>query len=244
MRPGTASAQTLRRYWPPTSKNASVIWPSEQQRTASISTAKTLSPASAACRSRASAAGRSSAWRGLEVAQPVELRPASPSSVARASSSVGRARRRRRGLRKVLTPTIGSDAVVLALLVEHRLVLDPAALVAGLHRAEHAAALGDAVELGEHRLLDEVGQLLDDEAALQRVLVHGQAPLLVDDQLDRQRPAHRLLGRRGDRLVVGVGVQAVGVVVDRAQRLQRGADVVERPSPARAATGPRSGCGT
>ena len=33
---------------------------------------------------------------------------------------------------------------------------------------------------------------------------------------------------RGDRLVVGVGVQAVAVVVDRAQRLQRGADVVER----------------
>ena len=32
---------------------------------------------------------------------------------------------------------------------------------------------------------------------------------------------------RGDGLVVGVGVQAVGVVVDRDQRLQRGADVVE-----------------
>jgi hypothetical protein len=37
--------------------------------------------------------------------------------------------------------------VVLAVLVEHRLVLDPAALVAGLHRAQHAAALGDPVEL-------------------------------------------------------------------------------------------------
>ena len=33
---------------------------------------------------------------------------------------------------------------------------------------------------------------------------------------------------RGDRLVVGVGVQAVAVVVDGDQRLQRGADVVER----------------
>ena len=36
-----------------------------------------------------------------------------------------------------------------------------------------------------------------------------------------------VLGRRGDRLVVGVGVQRVAVVVDRDQRLQRGADVVE-----------------
>jgi hypothetical protein len=38
-------------------------------------------------------------------------------------------------------------AVVLALLVEHRLVLDAAALVAGLHRAEDAAALADPLEL-------------------------------------------------------------------------------------------------
>ena len=47
-------------------------------------------------------------------------------------------------------------------------------------------------------------------------------------ELDRHRAAHALLGRRGDRLVVGVGVQRVGVVVGRDQRLQRGADVVER----------------
>ncbi|HMN13479.1 MAG TPA: DUF4032 domain-containing protein, partial [Bellilinea sp.] len=38
---------------------------------------------------------------------------------------------------------------------------------------------------------------------------------------------HRLLGRRGDRLVVGVGVQAVAVVEDRDQRLQGGANVIE-----------------
>ena len=52
-------------------------------------------------------------------------------------------------------------AVVLAVLVEQRLVLDAAALVAGLHRPEHPAALGDAVQLGEHGLLDEVGQGAD-----------------------------------------------------------------------------------
>ena len=42
------------------------------------------------------------------------------------------------------------------------------------------------------------------------------------------RAPHALLGGRGDRLVVGVGVQRVAVVVDRVERLQRGADVVER----------------
>ena len=119
-------------------------------------------------------------------------------------------------------------AVVLALLVEHGLVLDAAALVAGLHRSQHAAAFADAIELGEHGGLDQVGELLDDEAALQRVLVHRQAPLAVDDHLDRERTTHAVGGGGGDGFVVGVGVQAVGVVVDGAQRLQRGADVVER----------------
>ncbi len=45
---GSFRAQTLRRYWPPTSKKASVIWPSEHTRAASMSTAKTFSPAIAA----------------------------------------------------------------------------------------------------------------------------------------------------------------------------------------------------
>ena len=49
----------LRRYCPPTSNSASVIWPSEQQRTASISTSKTLSLAITACCRRLSIAGDS-----------------------------------------------------------------------------------------------------------------------------------------------------------------------------------------
>ncbi len=116
---------------------------------------------------------------------------------------------------------------MLALLVEHGLVLDAAALVAGFHRAEHTAALGDPLELGEYGLLHEAGELLDDVGALDRVLVAGQPPLLVDDHLDGQRATDGVLGRSGHRLVVGVGVQAVAVVVDGAQGLQRGADVVE-----------------
>ena len=55
-------------------------------------------------------------------------------------------------------------AGVLARLVEEALVLDPAALVLGLHRAEHASALADPVELFDHRLRDEVGELLRDVA--------------------------------------------------------------------------------
>ena len=39
----------LRRYWPPTSKRALAIWPSDSTRTASISTAKILPPPVAAC---------------------------------------------------------------------------------------------------------------------------------------------------------------------------------------------------
>ena len=117
---------------------------------------------------------------------------------------------------------------MLLVLVDHRLFLDLAALVAGFHRAEYAAAGRDRLELLQHGLLEQVGQLVDDECALVGVLVLREAPFAVDDHLDRHRAAHRVFRRRGDRLVVGVGVQRVGVVVGRDQRLQRGADVVER----------------
>ena len=201
------SRQTLRRYWPPTSKNASVICCRLHTRAASIKTANTLPPDRAVSLSAARAAWASSRCRVLEVADPVQL-----GLLLLLGAAGERDRRRLRrpacGLRKVLTPMIGSDAVVLAPLVQHRLVLDLAALVAGLHRAEHPAAVADPLELGQHRLLHQVGELIDDERALQRVLVHRQPPLPADDQLDRQRAAHRLLGRRGDGLVVGVGVQA------------------------------------
>ena len=101
------------------------------------------------------------------------------------------------------------------------------ALVHGFHGAQHPAAFGDAVEFAQHGFLDQVGQLFDDEGALQRVFIFGQAQLFVDDELDGHGPAHTAFGGRGDGLVVGVGVQRVAVVVDRVQRLQRGADVVE-----------------
>ena len=119
-------------------------------------------------------------------------------------------------------------AVVLLVLVVHRLFLDLAALVAGLHRPQNPAALGDRLELFQHRLFHQVGELVDDEGALVRVLVLRQAPLAVDDELDRYRAAHRLLGGRGDGLVVSIRMQAIRIVVGRDQRLQPGADVVER----------------
>ena len=62
---------------------------------------------------------------------------------------------------------------MLAVLVQHRFVLDLAALVAGLHDVEDAAALADPVEFGQHGLLDQVGELVQDERALRRVLVAG-----------------------------------------------------------------------
>ncbi len=192
----------------------------------STSSAKTLPLSITTCLSFASAAGASAACRSWK-------------SASRAScdsfSSVGRARERdrpRRVLGMRAAERVDADdriaAVVLLVLVVHRLFLDLAALVAGLHRTQHAAALRDRLELLQHRFLDEVGQLLDDEAALVGVLVLAEAPFAIDDELDRHRAAHALLGRRRDRLVVGVGVQRVGVVVCRDQRLQRRADVVER----------------
>ena len=154
-------------------------------------TSKTLPPSIATFLSSSRADFASTSCSALERADPGEL------ALLLLLGAAGQLDRLRR-LLVLVRVAEGVDAddgqrpVVLAVLVEHRLVLDPAALVAGLHRAEDAAALGDLVELLEHGLLDEVGQLVDDERALERVLVDGQAPLTVDDELDREGPAHRL----------------------------------------------------
>jgi hypothetical protein len=52
----------FRRYWPPASNKVSLIWPNEQQRTASISTANTFSLRITAWRSLSRNFGASSAW--------------------------------------------------------------------------------------------------------------------------------------------------------------------------------------
>jgi hypothetical protein len=79
----------------------------------------------------------------------------------------------------------------------------------------------------EHRVLDRVGQLssmMNEPWRGFSFLARPSSRLMM---LDGDRPAHGFLGGRGDRLVVGVGVQRVAVVVDRVERLQRRPDVVE-----------------
>jgi hypothetical protein len=44
-----------------------------------------------------------------------------------------------------------------------------------LHRTEHTAPFGDAIEFHEDGLFHQIGQFLDDEGALQGILVLGQS---------------------------------------------------------------------
>ena len=69
--------------------------------------------------------------------------------------------------------------VVFPGLVEKGLVLDPAALVAGLHGAEDTAAVGQPVELAQHGLFDEVGELFDQVGTLLRVVAEGRPHSLL-----------------------------------------------------------------
>jgi hypothetical protein len=55
-------------------------------------------------------------------------------------------------------------AGVLLRFVVKAFLLDFAALVHRFHGAQNAAALGDAVEFGQHGFLHQVGQFFDDEA--------------------------------------------------------------------------------
>ena len=70
---------------------------------------------------------------------------------------------RRVGVEEGVDPDDRIAAVVLHVLVVQRFVLNLAALVAGLHGAQHAAAFGDAVELRQHRRLHEIRQFVDQE---------------------------------------------------------------------------------
>ena len=149
----------LRRYWPPTSNSACVICPSEQTRTASISTANTFSFSITACRRRSSIGADCGGVARVEIAQALQLRLL----LVLGGADQLELLRRRIGVR--VAEGVDADdrvgAVVLLVLVVERLFLDLAALVAGLHRAEHAAAARDRLELLQHRLLDQVGELLD-----------------------------------------------------------------------------------
>ena len=153
------------------------------------------------------------AWRAWKSRRRRQLSTASRRRSQRASSSVP-GTSPDSGLRNVFTPTMGSEPSCLRVLVEHGLVLDAAPLVAGLHGAEHAAALADPLELGEHRLLDEVGELLDDEVPWSgfSFMARPHSRLMISWMARARRTDFGR--RRGDRLVVGVGVQAVAVVVD------------------------------
>ena len=68
-------------------------------------------------------------------------------------------------------------AIVLLALVVQALFLNLAALVHRIHRTEHAAALRDALELLVDRFFNQVGQFVDDERALPRVLAEIQTQL-------------------------------------------------------------------
>ena len=62
---------------------------------------------------------------------------------------------------------------------------------------------------------------------MKRIFIFRQTEFLVNDQLDRHGSTNGFFGGRRDGLIIRVGMQRIAVVVDRHQRLQRGADVVK-----------------
>jgi len=118
-------------------KNACEICPSEQCCTASIKAAKMLSPFSAAAWSRSSAASASSRWRAWKSARRSSWLCFGFGGPAQFDGS-GRGLVALR-VEEGVDPDDGQRPVVLAVLVGHRLVLDAATLVPGLHGAEHSA---------------------------------------------------------------------------------------------------------
>ena len=69
------------------------------------------------------------------------------------------------------------------------LLLDPAPLVHGFHGAKHAPAFRYPFKFQHDGFFHEVGQLLDNEGPLQRILIFCQSQFVVDNHLDGHRPA-------------------------------------------------------
>ena len=93
-----------------------------------------------------------------------------------------------------------------------------------LHRAAH---LVDLVDQRLRRLLDLVGERLDEVGAGERVDGVGGAGLVGEDLLRAQRDPRGALAGQRERLVEAVGVQRLRAAADRGEALQRHAhDVV------------------
>ena len=78
----------------------------------------------------------------------------------------------------------GQGAVVFLVFVHHGFVLDLAALVHGVHRAEYAAAFVEAFEFLQYGFFHLVRELLDDVGTLPGVFAGVEAEFTVDDELD------------------------------------------------------------
>ena len=90
-----------------------------------------------------------------------------------------------------------------------------------------AATIRDALEFLVDGLFNKICQFVDDERPLPRVLAEIQAQLARDDHLDCHSAPHRLLGRCRNRLIKCIRMQAVAVIEQCIERLQRGANVVK-----------------
>jgi len=79
----------------------------------------------------------------------------------------------------------------------------------------------DLLDVRRRLRLDLVGERLHREGAAERVDDVGRARLLGDDLLGAERDPDRLLGGQRQRLVEGVGVEALGATEHARQRLNR-----------------------
>ena len=93
-------------------------------------------------------------------------------------------------------------------------------------RLGHAAVLGDLLDVRPGAAGEVVGQLLDVGRPAPRVDDPRRAGLLLQQQLGVAGDPGGEVGRQGQRLVEGVGVQRLGVPLGGGHRLEAGADDV------------------
>ncbi len=97
---------------------------------------------------------------------------------------------------------------------------DAALDVTALHRLDHAALRVDVPQHRVHRFLHLIGERLDEVRASERVCHLRDFGLVRDPLLHPQRGAGRLLGGKGEGLIVGSGEHRLEAAAGHRERLE------------------------
>src|SRR4051794_26157895 len=116
---------------------------------------------------------------------------------------------------------------MLQMFVQQAFFLYLVSLIHSFHCTKYSSPLIDTVKLSEHGFFNKICKFFNQKASLVRVFIFGCAQFAVYDQLDGHCPTHTVFCGSSNGLIISVGMEAVAVIVDCIQCLQRCPDIIK-----------------